>query len=324
MLNSLQYGHTRAVSPLQSDQFFHLASAQDERPLNPHNILDNTTTSMLPKEGNNPEPATRHNHCSAASASKDETKAWTGPRDPLEGADSMTGLVGELSDNHEFFGCSSAGSFMQQIRAGIDLKLGIHPRSSEPGTGCGPSSLQQYAKTSTSHKAEFEYVLPSRKTADALAKGYWDLIYPTYPFLDRISFEEAYQALWTGSQTKMNERVLVCTVNVIFALGSQVSETVKPEERQETGKKYFDRAESLLEGYFWDAESIELISCFLLTGVYLQTVSIPRRCWMVIGHAIRMAQSLGLHLTEANADHQSSRRTEVARRIWHGCVLMDR
>ena len=248
----------------------------------------------------------------------------TEPSDPLAGADSMTGLVSEPSDNPEFFGCSSAGSFMQQIRAGIDLKLGIHSRSSEPRTGRRLGSLQQYAETSTSHIAEFEYVLPSRKIADILVQSYWERVYPTYPFLDNISFQEAYQALWTGTQPKMNERVLVCTVNVIFALGSQVSDMLRPEERKKTGDMYFDRAQSLLEGYFWDVESIDLISCFLLTGVYLQTVNIPRKCWMIIGHAIRMAQSLGLHLPEAHADRQSSRSTEVARRIWHGCVLMDR
>ncbi|KAK9364782.1 fungal-specific transcription factor domain-containing protein [Lipomyces kononenkoae] len=233
-------------------------------------------------------------------------------------------MIGEQSGNFEFFGSSSAGSFMQQIRVGVDLKLGIDTRSAGQLTGRKLSYFQQYVRSFTSHQTGFEYVLPSRKTADTLVKGYWDLVYPVYPFLDCISFEEAYQALWTGSQTKMNERVLVCTVNVLFALGCLVSETLKPEEREETGEMYFDRAQSLLEGFFWDSGSIELVSCFLLAGVYLQTAKTPRRCWMVIGHAIRMAQSLGLHLPETNADLQFPRRTEVTRRIWHGCILMDR
>lgn len=70
--------------------------------------------------------------------------------------------------------------------------------------------------------------------------------------------------------------------------------------------------------------SLELVSCLLLTGVFLQTINSPQRCWMVIGYAIRMAESLGLHMPEYDMGTQSGRQTELARRVWHGCVLMDR
>jgi hypothetical protein len=47
------------------------------------------------------------------------------------------------------------------------------------------------------------------------------------------------------------------------------------------------------------------------------------QCWMVIGLAVRTAQSLGLHLPETSAQISSPRRQQMTRRFWYGCVLMD-
>jgi hypothetical protein len=149
-------------------------------------------------------------------------------------------------------------------------------------------------------------------------------VYPLYPFLDRSSFETAYEAVWMGSDTTTDEWVLICTMNVVFALGTQVSGIVEPENRREKAQIYFNRAECLRENSPCDYGSVNLVSCLLLMGIYLQSANIPQRCWMVVGHAIRVAQSLGLHLPEWNAPTRSQREEEVARRIWHGCILMDR
>ncbi|RSL90031.1 hypothetical protein CEP51_000891 [Fusarium floridanum] len=45
---------------------------------------------------------------------------------------------------------------------------------------------------------------------------------------------------------------------------------------------------------------------------------------MVVGSAIRMAQGLGLHLPETSADRSDPGERELLRRIWYGCILMDR
>jgi hypothetical protein len=62
----------------------------------------------------------------------------------------------------------------------------------------------------------------------------------------------------------------------------------------------------------------------LVSGVYLQSTRYASRCWNVIGLAIRTAQSLGLHLdlTKYRPDNQLNK--EMARRIWHTCLVLDK
>jgi hypothetical protein len=56
-------------------------------------------------------------------------------------------------------------------------------------------------------------------------------------------------------------------------------------------------------------------------GGFLQSTNRPNRCWNVVGMAIRIAQGLGLHVESTGGDLVER---ETRRRIWWGCVLMDR
>jgi hypothetical protein len=242
------------------------------------------------------------------------------------GIDSMTGVVGDESASQEFFGSSSAGSFMRQIKSAIDVKIGLPPKKApEPGP-CKSSLFQMSPPTQRIGGLEenVDYVLPSRKTADNLMDVYWTLVHPLYPFLNRQMFEDAYESIWSGSSPNTDERMLMCTMNVIFALGCQLSQSIRPERREAQAKVYFKRAQDLLHLDLWDIGSTELIQCLLLMGQYLQSTNTPHQCWMVVGHAVRVAQSLGFHLPESSVGLQSPMERELARRIWHGCIMMDR
>ena len=83
------------------------------------------------------------------------------------------------------------------------------------------------------------------------------------------------------------------------------------------------RAQDLLPLSPWHPASVELVQYLLLTSQYLQSTNHPHQTWMVVGSAIRTAQSVGLHLVETSAAQELEDR-ELLRRIWYGCVLMDR
>lgn len=235
----------------------------------------------------------------------------------------MIGTIGRAAGTSEFFGKSSAGSFMRQMQAGINCQLNPLSRNADSHVESG-LGMTEPNPAFCSDEPRFHYVLPARRTADSLVQHYWELTYTVYPFLDRAAFEEDYQALWIGSPTRLPERIVVAMVNIVFALGTQVSRDVPPEQRQKAAKTYYDETQNSLSGISWDMASLELVSCLLLTGVFLQTINRPQLCWMVIGHAIRMAESLGLHMPEYGTGTQSGRWTQLSRRVWHGCVLMDR
>jgi hypothetical protein len=153
---------------------------------------------------------------------------------------------------------------------------------------------------------------------------YWDYVFPLYPFLIPAQMKRDYAKIWTGDTLEYDENMLMCTLNVMFALASQLADFVPPKEREASADAFFSRAKDLFQFSLWDTGSAALIQCLLLMAQYLQSTDSAHQCWIVTGLAIRNAQSLGLHLPETIERLQSFQEQQLARNIWHGCVLMDR
>ena len=240
-------------------------------------------------------------------------------------ADVMTGMVGDPARSVEFFGTSSAGSFLREINSAIDARLGHSAQLSTPwdlDTRSTSASTNTVARILDKQDPQ-DYTLPFRKHADELLDSYYDLVWAILPIHEKLPFDEAYKAVWLGLTPTMHERTLFCLINMTFALGSQFSESVDPVQRREVGQAFWKRAKKLLGGHTHSA-SIEQVQCMLMMGLYLQSTCETYECWMTIGSAIRMAQSLGLHLSNSMTSVSGSREVEMARRVWHGCVFMDR
>ena len=167
-----------------------------------------------------------------------------------------------------------------------------------------------------------ENLLPPRKHTDHLISLYWRYLEPLEPLLNQKRFSHSYHMLFTGSELDCDERVFVSTLNVIFALSTQLQESSPPEQRDEESKTFFQRAWSLLrpETILWEPGSLELIQCLLLMGRYLQCTRNLHQTWMAVGSALRIAQSLGLH----SPNQSSSGDGRSGRQIWQCCVSMDR
>jgi hypothetical protein len=233
----------------------------------------------------------------------------------------MIGAVLDEPQSQGFFGGSSAGSFIKQLRKTIDHKI-ESPRGVKPSN----SILDQIhlsmrvTEGKSQRDSNLNYVLPPRQVADSLMALYWKIVYPLYPYVDRFEIETAYQSLWTGCY---DEPMFLCMLNIIFALSCQLSDTIKPEQREASAEVFFLRARETLDCNMWQAGSIQSVQAFLLLAQYLQSTNDPHQCWIVVGLAIRTAQSLGLHLPETSDGVSSHRDRELLRKIWHGCVLMD-
>lgn len=228
-------------------------------------------------------------------------------------------------DHSDFFGSKSAGSFVQQIRAAINAKVKTpSPGQNTPVISGSPLPQLPTIQPKTHDGPGVEYVLPSRKTADTLIEVYWNSVHPLYPFLDFRQFQSMYEGIWAGEPSESDESVMMCTLNVVFALASQFSESLAPRERETSARKYFDRAQDLLNLDLWDLGSVQLVQCLLLMGQYLQSTNSPHQAWMVTGLTVRIAEGLGLHLPETSVRIDDVHQRELVRRLWHGCVVMDR
>ncbi|KAK2749281.1 hypothetical protein FQN55_003606 [Onygenales sp. PD_40] len=269
----------------------------------------------------------RIHHNRGPSTAHESQPDLTGTDDADDGVNAMMGAVGGNRQTQAFFGSSSAAGFIRQVRKAIDVKMGHPPEehSGSPALENGRFSTMRPIRKSNS-QSQYDganYVLPPRKTADALLDTYWKLVHPLYPFLDH-ELGSAYESIWTGETTDYDENMLMCIFNVMFALGCQLSEAIKPEQREASAAVYFNRAKELLHFNLWENDSVGLIQCLLIMGQYLQSTNSAHQCWIVIGLAIRIAQSLGLHLPQTATQFRDPRDHQLARKIWHGCVLMDR
>lgn len=239
----------------------------------------------------------------------------------------MMGALEEERPTQGFFGGSSAASFMRQIRTAVDKRIAPpEKQASEAVSANTPSSstLMTSRSREDNHSRMANYVLPPRKTADRLMDVYWLAVFPLYPLLNRSQMNAEYANIWSGENVDDDENMLMCMVNVIFALSCQLAEFIKPEERESSSEVFFSRAKELLHFSLWQSGSVRLIQCLLLMGQYLQSTDSAHQCWSVVGLAIRNAQSLGLHLPQTTSQLQSFHEQQLARKIWHGCVLMDR
>jgi hypothetical protein len=236
----------------------------------------------------------------------------------------MMGAVEEERPTHGFFGSSSVASFMHQIKTAVDKRVtSPQRRTSDSILGAAPHSGLMGAKLEMPSSVQ-NYVLPPRKTADSLMGVYWSFVFPLYPLVDSMRLRAEYEKIWTGEPLQSDENMLMCTFNIIFALACQLADFIPPEEREASAVAFFSRAKDLLQFNLWDTGSAGLIQCLLLMAQYLQSTDSAHQCWIVTGLAIRNAQSLGLHLPQTIARLPSPQEQQLARKIWHGCVLMDR
>ncbi|CAG7946564.1 unnamed protein product [Penicillium salamii] len=241
-----------------------------------------------------------------------------------DGADSMNGVTGNPSRTPEVFGSSSAGSFMRRIQSVIKARLGeMHPDLPSKEDPTMQQSRDSSLKISSlGYKEAGLLLLPPRSLADSLMQAYWDNDWSLYPIIDRANIQASYDALWRSHSENDTPVMSVCVINVCFAIGCHYNALIPPSERKIAGEDFFVRAEALYKKT-GEAFSCERVQCLLLIGLYLQSTTSVSKCWMTVGQAIRMAQSLGIHIRHNDARETVSQR-EYRYRTWHGCIWLDR
>lgn len=225
------------------------------------------------------------------------------------------------------FGASSGAHFLQDV-------------GSQPGAARTPTNQRQIRtpvlpkalrclpklqKRTQKANADVQYAVPPRKQADKLLSLYWDYVDSAYPWLDRPSIENAYETLWVhDGELIMDETVLHCLLNLMFATSCVASQGATPLDRYQSSVVFFDRAQALMSYNLMDMYNIEIIQILLLTAVYLQHEKEPQKCFRIIGTAIHVAQELGLHIPETTEGMDNPKDRDLACQVWNGCVIMDR
>ncbi|CAG7951477.1 unnamed protein product [Penicillium salamii] len=243
----------------------------------------------------------------------------------------------------QYYGNSSVASFMRL--AGEPMPLQSYMSALREGKNEAP--LTQGSETGLwrdlghpSVDLRFDdFSLPPRSLADHLLECYWDRVHCLFPFFHRPSFEQAYENLWGSNKSPKpelpqlniglggaydcgpNSIVFHCALNCIFALGCHFSD-IPPSEREAAVYSFFLRAKRFVNLDLLDIGTIGVVQTLLIVSLLLQSTPYPNRCWNAIGLACRAGQGLGLHETTTHSSWKPLE-TEIRRRTWHSCVIMD-
>ncbi|KAL2148303.1 hypothetical protein VTH82DRAFT_2451 [Thermothelomyces myriococcoides] len=163
------------------------------------------------------------------------------PQVPLSCAPALT-INSEEPDGVETGSLCATGnpddsSFATQIKKAIDERLGLPFPHKQPcptpminAPLFGQLSLKHTGDASPAHR---DNVLPPRKHADRLMDIYWRRMHPLEPLLDEERFTHSYEALYMGRDLDVDERIFVCTLNTMFALSTQLEESVQPADQRD-------------------------------------------------------------------------------------------
>ncbi|KFY90545.1 hypothetical protein V498_05887 [Pseudogymnoascus sp. VKM F-4517 (FW-2822)] len=179
-----------------------------------------------------------------------------------------------------------------------------------------------------------DLVLPPRRTADILLRSYWIGAHPLLPIIHKSAFLTRYERIWSGAppslennreeSSRQSELVFHFMLNIIFALGCRfISISGQGQLPGDLNSKqpFFDRAMKLMTLDLLEDGSIELVQSLLITVQYIQTLELSNKGWVILGMAIRLAQSIGIHL---DVGRESQAKREERRRAWCVCILLDR
>ena len=251
------------------------------------------------------------------------TQPPNGGGDNANDGNAMMGLMeDEAQPSSSHYGDSSAKSFMNQMKSVMNRQASLSDSQTPSPSKTSYMRPPQGRRLST--KRLQDYVLPSRQRADHLMAIYWRLVGTLYPFLDTVEVESFYQRLWTGGELGEEGSTFLCLLNVMFSIACNLDPATEPSKRAKNAEAFYQRAREFLDLDLFQRRSILTVQCFLLLGQHLQSTNDPQQCWIFVGLAIRISQSLGLDLAATSAEANSVHECEVLRRVWHGCVLMDR
>ncbi|CAC9890749.1 unnamed protein product [Aureobasidium pullulans] len=244
-------------------------------------------------------------------------------------ASAHLGPITDASSPDVVFGESSTATFLQQLSHEAGQKDRPPLFAPNESDSC-PLRLDR----STEQSAE----LPIRRIADDLINCYWQYMHPLFPILHEPTFTAAYKKSWTSDQPiphatpkptsdnpgEIKEALFFSTLNIIFALGTRFCSSIPSTEKEITSKRFYRRARLNFPYDLLDFSSLPVLQMVLLQGVYLQSTTEVSRCWNVIGVAVRMAQSLGLHAEGTQDRKKTELEREMGRRLWWCCIVLDR
>ncbi|KAI0966738.1 fungal-specific transcription factor domain-containing protein [Xylaria arbuscula] len=174
--------------------------------------------------------------------------------------------------------------------------------------------------------------LPSKAVIQGYLGTYFSTIHIAYPFVGKHSFlSELENILATGFHDRLPHS-WISLLYSLLALGAYYhSFRAQESQPDEISHQSLFQRSVMLSDLNTSERSVTQVSALLAQSFYLLATSKIERCWRQLGIAIRLAQSIGLHvnLEELRSDHihhlsSEARDAEMISRLWYSLYVLDR
>jgi hypothetical protein len=179
-------------------------------------------------------------------------------------------IVGDMPEETQFYGGSSAASFMQ------DVQNTIQPANSpDTTTGIRRPTQPRNSQLLIRRTLVEMYALPPRSFGNHLVQSYFENAHCLYPFFHKPWLMAKYEALWSSDGVSLEvkdakEGLFYACINAVFAVGCLFSSMLSLHEREENANNFFERCRPFVQGEILDLGSLELVQTLLTMAQYLQ------------------------------------------------------
>ncbi|KAK5189305.1 hypothetical protein LTR96_010909 [Exophiala xenobiotica] len=233
---------------------------------------------------------------------------------------SVQRYLGEASDIRFFHAIEST--------FGLQSELGLQEE------GLSGARVDSYEQEGTRRQVtgQSQGFLPHRTTADNFVDIYFSTIHIAYPFISEPDFRKTYESFWQSDSLEGFRGPWLTLLLTIFAIGSFYEGIAEFDHEGASNprisyqhERYFDDAIAIAQNYA-SKHTIDHVCALLAQCFYLLATCQTDRCWTTLGLAVRIAQSIGLHVEE---DHRAGREAalvpqEMCRRVWYSLFVLDR
>ncbi|KAL9595239.1 MAG: hypothetical protein Q9219_006573 [cf. Caloplaca sp. 3 TL-2023] len=101
-------------------------------------------------------------------------------------------------------------------------------------------------------------------------------------------------------------------------------EKISGSDAMSSGIDFYQRAQGYVYANAFTTCRVGILQALLLMALYQQASMRFNEFYLTVGHAARIAQSLGLHISRLELGSAQPQKRELRRRLWWACFCMDR